>query len=280
MYYLFIFGKFLSLIFSRKICYIIARCLALLQFLISPKDREAVTYNLSPVVKENKKIDRFVKEVFINFSYYLVDFFRYSKLDKNFIEKYVKIEGLFHLEKALSKKRGVITLTAHLGNYELGGAVASLLGYPIYAVALPHRDKRLNRLFNRHREMVGMKVIHTGISIRQCLYVLKEGKVVAFLGDRDFFKNGIKVRMFSRYALLPRGPAYLALKTGACILPSFFIRKNKYYYVLIFERPIDCIEENLFSEEEIIKRYTKFLENYIEKYLQQWYMFEKYWLKE
>lgn len=278
MYYLFILAEKITSFFSRDVCYSIAKILALLRFYLSRKDREAVIYNLTPVVEDKSKLNKYAKEVFINFAYYLVDFFRYSKINKKFIDKYVKVEGLENLDKCLTSGKGVITLSVHLGNYELGGAITSLLGYSLFVVALQHKDERLNEFFNYQRDLVGVKVIPAGVAVKRCFRELKKGGVIAFLGDRDFSGAGLKVKMFGRYAVVPRGPAFFVLKTDSYIVPSFLVRENKKYYRLIFENPIGIDKDNLNTEEGIINQYIPLLEKYIKNYPQQWYLFVKYWL--
>lgn len=278
MYYLFVLGKIVAKIFPRRISYAIAKFCAQLHFYLSPKDRETVLYNLSAIVPQDKR-KRYAKGVFINFAYYLVDFFRQDRLDKEFIDKYVEVKGIENLDEAFKSNQGVIILTAHLGNYELGAAVASILGYPLHAIALPHKDQRTNKLFNDQRGSVGVKVIPTGIAVKKSLSILKSGGIVCFLADRDFSGTAEELEMLSRKAPLPKGPAFFTLKSGACIVPSFFLREDKNFYRLIFEEPMYCRREALDSEADIIKRYIPVLEKYIRAYPQQWYMFEKYWLK-
>jgi len=250
-----------------------------MHYYLSKKDRETVAYNLSPVISEKKKIKKYAQKVFINFAYYLVDFFRYSKLNQDFIKKNIELEGLENLNKALAKCKGVIVLTAHLGNYELAGAVLSLLGYPLSVVALPHKDKRINKFFDRQRQRVGVKVISTGTTIRSCFSALKSGDLLALLGDRNFSGAGIKLNMFSRQAYFPRGIAFFALKTGAPIIPIFLIRKNRKFYHLVCEKPIIYDKEKR-DEVSIMKKCNLVLEKYIKKYPQQWYMFQRRWVTE
>lgn len=276
MYYLYILARTLSLSFPRNFCYIVAKFLATLHYYSSKKDRLIVNNNLLPIIKEKGKREEAVKKVFINFAYYLVDFFRYSYLNKSFIDKYIKVSGIEHLNKALSQKKGVIANTAHIGNYELAGAVTSLLGYPFYAVALAHKDTRINKLFNRQRRSVGINIIAAGVATKKCFSLLKKGGFVAFLGDRDFLGGGMKVKMFEREAILPRGPAFFARKTGASIIPAFLVREEKKFYHLIFESPIDT--EKAKTDEDITKEYAKILEKYIKLYPEQWYLFQAYWV--
>lgn len=277
MHYLYFLGNLITSTFPRNICYLFARFVSVIHYCISKKDRETVIYNLSPVIAEKNKIKRYAKEVFVNFAYYLVDFFRYSKLNKDFIKKYIELEGLDNLNKALAQGKGVIILAAHLGNYELAGAVLSLLGYPLSVVALSHKNKRVNRFFEGQRQRVGMKVIPTGATIRSCFSVLKSGDMLALLGDKNFSGEGIKLDMFSRQAYFPRGIAFFALKTGAPIVPVFLVRKDKKFYHLICEKPIVYDKEQE-DEVSIIKKCNLVLEKYIKKYPQQWYMFQRRWV--
>jgi KDO2-lipid IV(A) lauroyltransferase len=278
MYYLFYLGKYLALILPRDFCYRIAKFLAIIQFYFSRKDRASVIYNLSVILEDKEKVKHYAREVFINFAYYLVDFFRYSKLNADFIKRYVTVSGIDNLDAFLKKDKGALVVTAHLGNYELAGAVTSLLGYNVYAIALPHKNKLLNNFFNTQRKLVGINILPANIAVRKCFSLLRQGELVAFLGDRDFFGGGLATEMFSRQAILPRGPAFFALKTDAVFIPAFFVRENRKFYRLIFEKPILKEAAGLRTEEDIIIYYAKLLEQYIRKYPGQWYMFEKYWL--
>jgi KDO2-lipid IV(A) lauroyltransferase len=275
MYYLYLLGRKLALTLSRNSAYTLAKFISLAQFYLSRKDRETILYNLIPIIEDKKEREKCAKEVFINFGYYLADFFRYSKINHDFIKKYVKVSGLENVEEALRQGRGVVALTAHLGNYELAGAVTSLLGYPVSVVALPHRDKRVNNFFDSQRQMVGLDVISTGAAIKGCLSALKKGKILALLGDRDFAQAGIKLTMFSRKAYFPRGGAFFAHKTKALIVPGFLVREDKFFYHLIFDKPIECDNQD---EAAITSRYLAILEKYIKKYPGQWYIFQKLWI--
>jgi len=278
MYWFFVLGGIITSILPRAASYKFAKFLALLNFYFSKKDRDAVTYNLSAVVGDAKKVQVYAREVFINFSYYLTDFFRSYKIDHDFIKKYVKIENLEYLDSSFQKGKGVITVTAHLGNYELAGAVVARLGYPISVVALPHKDKRTNVFFDKRRKFSGMQVIPTGVAIKGCLSALRRGEIIALLGDRDFSKKGKIYKMFSRDACIPRGVYFFSHKTEATVIPCFLIREDVFFYRFIFDQPIHCSKET--KEKDLVTQYLTVLEKYIKKYPGQWYIFEKYWLAE
>lgn len=279
MYYLFSLAKTVVLFLPRSIAYFLAGTLAKAYFFFSKREQEAVVSNLSVIIDDKKKLRSAACEVFVNFAYYLVDFFRYARFNLSFISKYVTLVGLENLDFALSQKKGIVGLSAHLGNYELGAAILAKLGYPVNVVALPHKEARLNDLFNAQRKMVGVEVIPTGVAIRRCYSLLRHGsEPVMFLGDRDFFGGGKKVKVFSKQAILPRGFAFFALKSNAYLLPLFCTREEGKRYKFIIEKPIKCGEGGLLTEDEIICEYVKILEKYLRNYPQQWYMFEKYWV--
>jgi len=160
--------------------------------------------------------------------------------------------------------------------------VTCMLGYKLCAIALPHRDRRVDEYFNKQRKRWGLEVIATGMAVKRCYKQLRDGGMIAFLGDREFGDAGRVTELCGQKAFLPRGPAYFSIKAGAYIVPSFFLRENKKFYRLVFEQPISpCREDGSpKSEESLMDEYAQVLERYILRYPSQWYNFEKCWINE
>jgi KDO2-lipid IV(A) lauroyltransferase len=240
-----------------------------------------VTDNLKAIFpgKSGPEIAKIRQQVFRNFAKYLVDFFRFEKIDSRYIERYVRIKNIHHLDEALKNGKGAIVLTAHLGNWELGGVVVSLLGYPFYAVALPHKDRRVNEFFNYQRESKNLHVLPLGRAVRACLRLLKENKLVVLVGDRDFTEKGVVGEFFGRQAIFPEGPAAFALQTQAPIIPGFMLRNSDDTFTLQFEKPLTfkTTGEKEKDMREVIKEYTGIFEDYIRRYPDQWFMFRRFW---
>ena len=275
LYYGFLTLRRLVLIFPRTFCYCVSGALAFFYYLFAFNDRHAVMCNITPFIRDKKEAHRVCRRVFANFSYYLVDFFRYDKLTREFVDRYVTITGRDHIDASLEKHDGAILLTAHLGNYELGAAAVSLLGYNMNAVALPHRDARTNKLFDRQRNKVGIKVIPTGVSVKECFGALKSKGTLGLLGDRVFAGKAVPAIMLGRAVALPRGFSFFARKANVDIVPTFFVREKRNFYRLIFEAPITIDDHP--TEESIVAAYAKVLEKYIVQYPDQWYSFVRYW---
>lgn len=274
-------AQLLALLLPLKAGYAVAAFLARSQFYFSRKDRKIVSNNLKAVLdtRDEVAIRKIAKEVFINFAKYLVDFFRFSRLTKENIAKNVEVIGRDNLDTAIKNGNGVILLAAHIGNYELGGAVVALLGYPLNAVALDHKNKLVNNFFIKQRQTANIKVISIGMALKRCYACLKDGEVLALLGDRDFLNHGLRIKFFGKDSLIPKGVAVLSLRTRAPIIPCFFIRMPDDTFTLTFERPIIYLTTGDTDEDTrlIMKRCVEIMERYIKRYPSQWYMFRNFW---
>ncbi|PIP21148.1 MAG: hypothetical protein COX40_00945 [Candidatus Omnitrophica bacterium CG23_combo_of_CG06-09_8_20_14_all_40_11] len=280
-YILYRIGQFIALRLPLKIAYKIAILFSDLHYIFAVDDRRITKDNLKVIFpqKSNREIKRIRIKMFRNFAKYLVDFFRFSKLDAQYIKENIKIENIHYIDEVLSKGKGAIIVTAHLGNWELGGVVVALLGYPFWAVALPHKYKKVDNFFNFQRENKGMGVIPLGKAVRQSLDVLRENKVLALAGDRDFSEKGIVLDFFGRATIFPQGPAALALKTGATIIPGFMLRNKDDSFTLKFEKPLNFISTGDKNTDliELTAHYKNIFEGYILKYPDQWYVFRRFW---
>ncbi|MCK4437344.1 lysophospholipid acyltransferase family protein [bacterium] len=253
--------------------------------LLGGKSRRIIEDNLRQVLGEEidqKEIERKARKALQNFGKYVVDFSRFRQISKKNLEKFITVEGMENLKEAFFSGRGVIGLTAHLGNWELGGATLALLGYPVNAVALPHAQAPVNRLFVKQRTKKGVKVIPFGAAAKKCYQALRRGEIVALLGDWDISSQGIEVPFFRKLTTIAKGPATFALKTGCYILPGFTIRQRDNRFKLFFEKPF--VAERTGDKETDLKtvsqKVAKVLEKYISGYPDQWFLFHRMWPEE
>ena len=215
------------------------------------------------------------RKTFQHFGKYLVDFFRIAHLTEAQVRKFVTVENVAALSAAAARGRGVLAVTAHLGNWEVGGAVVAALGHRLNAVALPQSSQRLNRLFNAQRARRGIRVLPLGraaFGIRRCL---QRGEIVALLGDRNFHPSAERYEFFGAPAPLPRGPARLALRTGAPLVPIFLLRQDDDTFLLRCHPPI--YPDVAGSEEAIRAVWLAVLEKEIAAAPWQWFLFEDFW---
>lgn len=275
-YYLYKIARFFAQRVPLKLAYAIASFLSVMKFYLSPRDRRAVIGNLKKILPEadDIKLEAMGKEVFANFGKYLIEFFRFSSLNKNNLKELIAVKNLNYIDEALKDGKGAIVLSAHLGNWELGGVAMSILDYPLYAVALPHSHHKVDALFNEQREKVGVVVVPSlGAALRNIFSALKNNKLVALVGDRDFANGGLMVDFLGAKKIIPRGPAVVSIRTGAPIIPGFVTFDETGKYTLEFQEHIkpDC------SEEELIKKCAEVIEKKIRSNPTQWLMFREFW---
>ncbi|MDP2653860.1 MAG: lysophospholipid acyltransferase family protein [Candidatus Omnitrophota bacterium] len=278
-------GQFIVNYLPLDFSYGFASFVSTLQYHFSPRDRRAVRNNLKEILPDPADdLAGKAKQVFQNFGKYLVEFFRMTQsIDRDFVHRHITVKNLPYLDDCLKRGKGVIVVTAHIGNWELGAMVLGLLGYPVVAIALPHKERPVNELFNKQREMKGVSVVPVQHAFRRCLEALKENKVVALVADRDFTSSGFLMDFLGKKAQIPKGPAIFSVRTGAPIVPSFLIRNDDNTFSMTLEQPIypPMQEEGQIEDDvlqSVIRPYLAVIEQRIRQYPTQWLMFRKYWV--
>lgn len=284
-YILYRIGRILALNFPLKFSYRVAVALADIHYLLGFRERRSVIENLKIVLAgtvQDDELKQTAKDVFENFAKYLVDFFRFSKMSPGYIKRFIKLEGLSNIEDALKYGKGVIVLSAHLGNWELGAFVLGTLGYSINAVVLTHKNVKINDFFKNQRAMGKVKSIEFGASLRGCYKALKNNELLALLGDRDFSNNGLSAVFCGKPVMsIPKGPAVFSYRTGAAIVPCFITRNSDDTFNFVFEKPVLPDTAAAGDEDTAIKgimgKYLPIIESYVKRYPGQWYVFRNFW---
>jgi Kdo2-lipid IVA lauroyltransferase/acyltransferase len=119
---------------------------------------------------------------------------------------------------------GLVLLTGHLGNWEIGGAAIAARGIPIDVVGKGMSNRGFQHRLFEARERLGMRVIEMGEAPRESLRSLGRGRVLALLPDQSAHRGGIPVPFFGRAASTARGPALFAARAGAPVWIAFGIR--------------------------------------------------------
>lgn len=258
----------------RSVCWSLADGLADVQWRFSPKDRAAVQANLSVLVGQPVSGDApAVREVFRNFARYLVEFVSAHRA----APPATTVEGAEEVSAALRPYRGAILLSAHLGDWEMGGIALHRLGHRVGAVVLPHRDARVNQFFDHQRLRCGVEPIPLGVrATARCLQRLREGWLLGLMGDREFGTNGVTVSFFGRPVTLPRGPALLSLRSGAPALPLFVIREGPWRlrFHVGDAVPPPAKAHDASQVVALTQRYARIMEGVIRRYPSQWLMFQ------
>jgi KDO2-lipid IV(A) lauroyltransferase len=133
--------------------------------------------------------------------------------------------GFEAFQGALAEGRGVILVTGHLGNWELGGAAFSARGLPVDAVAKGMANPLFGADLDASRRRVGVRLVDLSEAPREALRSLARGHVLGLIADQNAREHGVFVPFFGRLAATFRGPAVFALRAGAPIFLDVSLRE-------------------------------------------------------
>jgi len=119
------------------------------------------------------------------------------------------------LRRDLEAGNGLIFVTGHLGNWEMGGAWLAAQGIPLDAVVQVQRNRRFDEDLRAVREGLGMRVVPKQDAPRGILRALRAGRAAGLVADQNVAVGGIFVEFFGRSAATARGPAVFSLRSGA-----------------------------------------------------------------
>lgn len=145
------------------------------------------------------------------------------------LTSYMETDGRELIGAALAKGKGIVFVTGHVGNWELMARVVAKVGAPVSAIAKRGGDARAMRLIEGWRAEGAVTTLwrEDASTARALLKVFKENRVLGILVDQDTNVQGVWVPFFGRPAWSPRGPADLALRSGAPILLGTSHRRSE-----------------------------------------------------
>ncbi len=137
------------------------------------------------------------------------------KIHEHNWRKYVRLEGVGPLLGAMLSDRPVLIVTAHFGNFEIGGFLLGLLGFPSFTVARNLDNPYLDRFVNRFRGATGQYIIAKNGQFERIVEALAAGGTMTVLADQYAGPKGCWVEFFGRPASAHKAIALLALDYDA-----------------------------------------------------------------
>jgi KDO2-lipid IV(A) lauroyltransferase len=163
---------------------------------------------------------RAVAATFDSYGRYFYELFRLPDASKEWIDAHTDVTGDEHIAAAIAAGAGVVLALPHLGNWDFAGAWLAGQGYRVTVVAEPVEPPELFEWFVETRRRLGMRVIALSPSAgARSLAALRSNEAVCLLCDRDLTGDGVEVEFLGERTTLPAGPATLALRSGAPLLP-------------------------------------------------------------
>lgn len=261
----------------RRLALGLARIIGRVSYYLVPRQRAKVLKHLRDVWAvdwDGKKIEFTGRRVFENVAMTAVDVARFPFLNKdNLREWLIYTDEFSRVNRLLDENKGVIILTAHLGNWELCAAVFGVMGYDGAVVGRRIYYEPFNRIIVQLRESVRVRTIYRDSSPKEMLRVLKQNQILGMLADQDVDSvEGVFVNFFGKPAYTPTAPVRLALVQGVPIVPAFMIREGNRYR-LVLEEPIWPAALHGSRDEavqEFTEKWSAVMEKFIRAYPDQW----------
>ncbi|MGH7847050.1 MAG: lysophospholipid acyltransferase family protein [Candidatus Binatia bacterium] len=192
------------------------------------------------------------------------------------IREEIPVQGREHLEKALAKGKGVIVLSAHLGNFFLLGTRLAADGYPVQVLVKPTfgGSGRFADLMDRYRLRLGQRTIRARprrMAARELIKALRQNQLVILIAD-EYRSRGIPVTFFGGTVLARRGVATLGMRTGAPVVPMCLVRESNGELVVVVEPELNFVQTGRLNEDvaENTRRITQWVEKVVRAYPDQW----------
>lgn len=189
-------------------------------------------------------------------------------------------EGVDAIERAVRSGTGPILVMPHLGTWEWAAWWLALVpGMKVTAVVEPLEPPELFDWFASFREQLGMNIIAAGRDAgSRVTAAIKRGDVVCLLADRDITGNGLPVEFFGERTRLPAGPAALALRTGAPLIPAAVYWRGRSRYA-IARPPLDTSRQGTFRADtaRVAQDCAAALEGLIRLAPEQWHLMSPNW---
>ena len=183
---------------------------------------------------------RIGRESYVNLAWNAVDVARAEFWTGPELLERVELVGLEHVEAALARGHGILAFPPHLGSFEIGLRAAAAAGLPVTVVGRPLRNPKVRARVNRTRTSTGAELIeHRNVAPRM-LRALRSGRLVVAMIDQYATRSrGIMVPLFGLRCSTSPGPATLALRSGAALMPAYALRLGPERHRITFLPPLE-----------------------------------------
>ncbi len=273
-------------ILPQRLLYPLARVLTIIYWLVLRPFRNTALFNLNRVFgkgKTQKEIKRLAKENAFHLVKNVCELFRGQNLSKEQIDRFFEIEGKENLDRVLAKGKGVIGLSAHIGNFMMISVKMNREGYSFGYIARDILGDRVAKLLADMRRRMGAHTIPAfppHACTHRCIDWLRRNNILFLQFDRIPIKGGVVVDFFGHPAATMPGPITLARRTKAAIIPIFIVRQRDNTHKIVIE-PEAELEKTLDKEKDLqvnAQKLTRVIESAILRYPEDYFWLLRRWV--
>ncbi|MFQ5481079.1 MAG: lysophospholipid acyltransferase family protein [Thermodesulfobacteriota bacterium] len=257
----------------------VGKVLGKLFYVLDKRHRETVFKNMELAGYSRPEAEVLSREVFTHMGIMLLEVMRTPWLRQRDFSGYVESEGRENLDRALKKGKGVIILTAHLGNWELLSTWLAINGYKLDVVVRDMDSPLAARLMEWMRTRHGHAMVLKKRSMRRLLKTLASGGLAGILLDQNVARvEGVFVDFFGVQACTNKGPAMLAAVSHAAVIPTF-ITYEQQRHIIRFQPEVELSRSGDKQKDalENTARFTAVIEEAIRRNPGQWFWVHRRW---
>lgn len=266
----------------RPWAYALAIVVARVAWVLSRRARQRLEFNLRMALPDAD--DAAIRQIawtnFRNHSKAYADLMRLPRARVAELKPLLKLRNERFLDEALAPGKGVLVVSAHMGSWEVAAAIWSATITPVALFAEELEPPELYDWYRTTRQRLGISVLplnRTGL--KQVVQGLDAGEMIVTAIDRDMAGTGISVDFFGQPAIIPTGPAAIALRKGAPVLPVCVYRLPDDTYVAEGWEPIwaEPTGDRAADVRALTERLVRHLELIIRQHPDQWHMPHRIW---
>lgn len=266
----------------RKTAGALSRIFGRIWFAVDRRHRQVAIENLTLAFGRElgaADIRKLARRNFANLSMILFEIGWSMRIKEADVRRYFRIYGFENLQAAVKNNKGVLVLTAHIGNWELLIMLAAMIGFPMSAIYRPLDFAPLDRFFVDLRSRYGARMYPKARAMRKILRSLKSNELVGILLDQNTGgQSAVFVDFFGKRAGTNKGLALLARETMAPVMPAFLVREGAGYRVEFGPMiPLVKTDDKARDIEANTAQYNRVLENFIRQYPEQWFWVHRRW---
>lgn len=223
---------------------------------------------------------RAARRTFASYGRYYVESFRLPGTSPEDLDAGLTHDGYEHVEAARQAGRGCILALPHLGGWEWAGFwLARVKGMPVTVVVERLEPPAMFEWFADLRRQFGFEIVPLGPDAGPaCMRALRANHALALLCDRDVAGGGVPVELFGEQTTLPGGPATLALRSGAPLLPAAIYFDGSGRHAVV-RPPVPAARQGRLRDD--VTRITQDLAHELEELIRrapdQWHLMQPNW---
>jgi len=211
-------------------------------FVVDAKHRAVTLHNLDFAFGSSKTADEkyaIARGAFRHFGAMIFELISFGRPRWEKLQKMVEFEGVENLENARRRGKGVLLVSSHFGNWELHGIAHGYRFGPIAVVARGQDNPHFNQWLEQIRTYGGNTVLYKQRALQRVMRLMKDGESVAVVTDQNVSKeDALFIDFFGKKAATTPVASWIALKTGAALVPVFALPLSDGRYRMIYEKPI------------------------------------------